>query len=160
MTEDDCDDLFAVLADSSIMQHYPYTFDEGRVKNWINRNQRRYRVFGFGLWAVIEKETGKMIGDCGLTMQNVNGFILPEIGYHIRKDRQRNGFASEGALATMKWLFDNTPFQEVFSYMHKSNFPSVGVALKNGMRLLYEYEDEREGTVSVYGITKEEFFAR
>ena len=48
MTPDDFDALYAVLADSDIMQHYPYTFDEARVRNWINKNIERYRVFGFG----------------------------------------------------------------------------------------------------------------
>lgn len=41
--------LYAVLADSDIMKHYPYTFDEKRVRGWINRNIERYRIFGFGL---------------------------------------------------------------------------------------------------------------
>ena len=31
-----------------------YAFDEARVRNWINKNRERYRVFGFGLWAVWE----------------------------------------------------------------------------------------------------------
>lgn len=67
------------------MKHYPYTFDEKRVKNWIAKNIERYNIFGFGLWAVILKETGQFIGDCGITMQNINGSINPEIGYHIEK---------------------------------------------------------------------------
>ena len=83
MTPEDFDALYAVLADSDIMQHYPYTYDEARVRNWIGKNMERYRVFGFGLWAVCLKATGEMIGDCGLTMQNINGAIMPEIGYHI-----------------------------------------------------------------------------
>ena len=62
MTPDDFDALYAVLADSDIMQHYPYTFDEARVQNWINKNIERYRVFGFGLWAVCLKTTGEMCG--------------------------------------------------------------------------------------------------
>ena len=86
MTDADFDALYSVLADSDIMQHYPYTFDEARVRNWIVRNQERYRIFGFGLWAVCLKETGEMIGDCGLTMQVIHGQIRPEIGYHIRQD--------------------------------------------------------------------------
>lgn len=68
MTAGDYDALYAVLADSDIMQHYPYTFDEQRVRGWIEKNLERYRVFGFGLWAVTRKDTGEMIGDCGLTM--------------------------------------------------------------------------------------------
>ena len=53
-TGNDFDALYAVLADSDIMQHYPYAFDEARVRNWINKNRERYRAFGFGLWAVWE----------------------------------------------------------------------------------------------------------
>ena len=71
MTPEDFDALYAVLADSDIVRHYPYTFDEARVKNWINKNTERYRVFGFGLWAVCLQSTAEMIGDCGLTMQNI-----------------------------------------------------------------------------------------
>ena len=37
MGPEDFDALYAVLADSDIMQHYPYTFDEARVRNWINK---------------------------------------------------------------------------------------------------------------------------
>ncbi len=85
MTLDDYDALYAVLADSDIMQYYPYIFDESRVKGWITKNIERYQIFGFGLWAVVLKENDEMIGDCGITMQNINGSIKPEIGYHINK---------------------------------------------------------------------------
>ena len=37
MTDQDYDALYRVLADSDIMQHYPYTFDEKRVRGWINK---------------------------------------------------------------------------------------------------------------------------
>lgn len=76
MEEGDYDALYAVLADSDIMQHYPYTFDEKRMRNWITRSIERYKIFGFGLWAVCLKETGEMIGDCGMTMQNIGGVIV------------------------------------------------------------------------------------
>ncbi len=69
LTEADFDALYRVLADSDIMQHYPYTFDEARVRGWIQKNIERYSIFGFGLCAVCLRETGDMIGDCGLTMQ-------------------------------------------------------------------------------------------
>lgn len=91
--------LYEVLTDSDIMKHYPYTFDESRVQNWISKNIERYRVFGFGLWAAVLKETGGLIGDCGITMQNIDGFIRPEIGYHVGRPFQRQGFAREAARA-------------------------------------------------------------
>ncbi len=114
------------------MQHYPYTFDEARVRGWIDKNIERYKIFGFGLWAVCLKETGEMIGDCGLTMQIINGSIKPEIGYHIRKDRQRNGYAKEAAIAVRDWTFQNTPFNMIYSYMKYTNIPSCKTAISWG----------------------------
>ncbi|MBP0969489.1 MAG: GNAT family N-acetyltransferase, partial [Oscillospiraceae bacterium] len=57
MTEGDFDALKAVLGDRENMKHYPYLFDEKRIKDWIERNIARYRTFGFGLWAVCLKDT-------------------------------------------------------------------------------------------------------
>ena len=157
LTSSDFDALYAVLADSDIMRHYPYTFDEARVRRWIQKNQERYHVFGFGLWAVVLKESGELIGDCGLTMQNVHGVILPEIGYHIAKAHQRRGYAREAARACRDWAFQSTPFQMLFSYMKQSNVASSAVAKSNGMHFLGEYRDEEGEAASVYGITRAEW---
>jgi len=49
MNAEDFEALYAVLADPDIMQHYPYAFDEKRVRDWIERNMKRYEENGFGL---------------------------------------------------------------------------------------------------------------
>lgn len=157
LSPEDFDALYAVLADSDIMQHYPYTFDAGRVQRWIAWNMERYREDGFGLWAVVLKETGEMIGDCGLTMQNINGSIQPEIGYHIAKAHQRQGYAKEAARACRDWAFENTPFNRVYSYMKKANIPSSATARANGMRLVEEFTDKESEQTVVYAITRKEW---
>lgn len=154
MTPDDFDALYIVLADSDIMKHYPYTFDEKRVQNWINKNIGRYRIFGFGLWAVCIKPSGKMIGDCGLTMQNINGEIRPEIGYHIAKAYQRQGYAKEAAAACRDLTFETTPFNKVYSYMKSENIASRATAKSIGMSFLYEYTDEEGEKTSVYAVSR------
>ena len=154
MDENDFDALYEVLADADIMQHYPYTFDENRVRNWIQRNIERYRIFGFGLWAVCLKETSEMIGDCGLTMQLINGKIKPEIGYHIRADKQRNGYAKEAAIAVRDWTFNNTPFQIVYSYMKYTNEPSVKTAISYGCKQVDEYKDDENELTKVFAISR------
>ncbi|MGM9548728.1 MAG: GNAT family N-acetyltransferase [Faecousia sp.] len=159
MNMDDYDALYAVLADSDIMQHYPYTFDEKRVRGWIERNMQRYRIFGFGLWAVCLKESGEMIGDCGLTMQNIGGMIKPEIGYHIRGDCQRKGYAKEAASAVRDWAFTKTPFLEIYSYMKYTNEPSAKSAMSWGCHLVDKFEDEVNEITKVFMITKEEWKA-
>lgn len=154
MNANDFDALYAVLADSDIMQHYPYTFDEQRVRGWIDRNIERYKIFGFGLWAVCIKETGEMIGDCGITMQNIGGVIKPEIGYHIRHDQQRKGFAKEAATAVRDWTFSNTPFNIIYSYMKSTNIPSAKTAISWGCHQVDEFEDEMNGITKVFAIAR------
>ena len=157
MDENDFDALYEVLADADIMQHYPYTFDENRVRNWIQRNIERYRIFGFGLWAVCLKETGEMIGDCGLTLQLIDGRIKPEIGYHIRANKQRNGYAKEAAIAVRDWTFNNTPFQIVYSYMKYTNEPSVKTAISYGCKQVDEYQDDENKITKVFAISRDQW---
>ena len=142
MNMDDYEALHAVLADPEIMQHYPYSFDETRVKDWIRRNMNRYEKDGFGLWAVCLKENDEMIGDCGLTLQNIDGKMLPEIGYHIRRDCQRKGYAKEAAAAVRDWAFENTDYPALYSYCKYTNEPSYKTAEAIGMHFEKEYPDE------------------
>lgn len=157
MIKQDYEALYRVLADSDIMQHYPYTFDEKRVRGWIAKNQERYQIFGFGLWAVCLKETGEMIGDCGLTMQLIGGQIKPEIGYHIRADKQGQGYAKEAAIAVRDWIFTNTPLNTIYSYMKYTNEPSYRTAMAYGCKQVDEFEDEVNEITKVFAITREEW---
>ena len=157
MNMNDLHALYAVLADPEIMRHYPYSFDEHRVREWIGRNMDRYREYGFGLWAVCLKETGEMIGDCGLTLQPIDGEMLPEIGYHIRRDCQRKGYAREAALAVRDWAFRNTDHPAVYSYCKYTNIPSIRTAESIGMRFEKEYPDDANGITHVSAITRVEW---
>ena len=156
MTMGDFDALYAVLSDPEIMQHYPYSFDEERVRSWIERNMKRYTDDGFGLWAVCLKDTGEMIGDCGLTLQNIDGQMLPEIGYHIRKDQQRKGYAKEAAMAVRDWAFGNTEYPALYSYCKYTNVGSFKTAESIGMNFEKEYEDEANKITHVSVIRRED----
>lgn len=156
MTMGDFDALYAVLSDAEIMQHYPYSFDEERVRSWIERNMKRYTDDGFGLWAVCLKDTGEMIGDCGLTLQNIDGQMLPEIGYHIRRDQQRKGYAKEAAMAVRDWAFGNTEYPALYSYCKYTNVGSFKTAESIGMHFEKEYEDEANKITHVSVIRRED----
>lgn len=156
MNTGDFDALYKVLADREIMKHYPYTFDEERVRAWIQRNIDRYEKFGFGLWAVCLKETGEMVGDCGLTLQNIEGEMLPEIGYHIRADQQRKGYAREAAAAVRDWAFANTDYPALYSYCKYTNVPSYKTAEAIGMHMEKEYPDEANEITHVSVIRRED----
>ena len=154
LNENDFAALHAILSDPETMQYYPAPFDEEKTRGWIARNQNNYDELGFGLWAVVLRETDELIGDCGVTMQPIHGKIRPEIGYHIHKDHQRRGYASEAAKACMDYVFEHTPFNIAYSYMKYTNAASYGVALKNGMRFIEEYDDPVNVRTRVYAIPR------
>ena len=90
-----------------------------------------------------------MVGDFGLTLQNIDGEMLPEIGYHIRKDCQRKGYAKEAASAVLKWAFKNTEYPAFYSYCKYTNEPSYKTAEAIGMHFDKEYPDEANGITQV-----------
>ena len=156
MNMGDYDALHSILADPDNMQHYPYPFDERRIRDWIEKNMERYHKDGFGLWAVCLKDTGEMVGDCGLTMQNIDGEMLPEIGYHIRGDCQRKGYAKEVAAAVRDWAFENTDYPALYSYCKYTNEASIRTAEAIGMQFDREYPDETNGITHVSVIYRRE----
>ena len=95
-----------------------------------------------------------MIGDCGLTMQNINDFIRPEIGYHIRADQQKKGYAKEAAAAVRDWALSKTPFLVLYSYMKAENVPSSKTAESIGMHFVESFPDAEGETTAVYAIER------
>ena len=90
-------------------------------------------------------------------MQLINGQIKPEIGYHIRADKQRQGFAKEAAIAVRDWTFYNTPFNTVYSYMKHTNEPSIRTAMAYGCHQAEEFADEVNEITKVFAISREEW---
>ena len=61
-TPDDFDALYGIMSDPETMAHYPAPFDKAHTRRWIDWNLRNYAEYGFGLWAVVLKETGEFLG--------------------------------------------------------------------------------------------------
>lgn len=156
-TADDFDALYEILSDPETMRHYPAPFDAAQTRRWIDWNLENYAKYGYGLWAVVLKETGQFIGDCGITIQCIDGEMLPEIGYHIHKKFQRQGFAKEAARAVRDWGFRHTQYDTFYSYMKYTNLASQATAAANGMRKVKEYPDPKNTISCAYAITRPEW---
>ena len=152
----DFDALYAILSDPETMKHYPRPYDEKGTMRWLNWSLDNYQKYGFGLWAIELCESGEFIGDCGITMQNIDGELLPEIGYHIQKRYWRCGYGSEAARGVRDWAFENTDFDSIYSYMTVENVASYATAESIGMKRIKEYVDEDE-RLYVYAITRQEW---
>jgi RimJ/RimL family protein N-acetyltransferase len=135
---EDVDALAKVLSDAETMQYYPAPFDQAGVREWIERNRRRYEKDGHGLWAMILKSSGELIGDCGLTLQEVDGERLIEIGYHVRRDLWGNGLAPEAAQACRDLGFSKLGAERLISLIRPENLPSRRVAEKAGLTIWKE----------------------
>jgi len=135
MTEADFAALAAILCDEDTMYAYEGAFTEAEARGWLDRQLARYQTDGFGLWAVILKETGAMIGQMGVTWQPVEDERVPEIGYLFNRAYWHRGYAAEAAKACKRYVFDVLGFPEIFSIVRDTNLPSMNVAIRNGMTI-------------------------
>lgn len=133
MTQADFPSLSKILQDADVMYAYEGAFNADEVQAWLDKQIQRYRELGFGLWAVVLKETGIMIGQCGLSMQEYNNGKVMEIGYLFQKAYWHHGYASEAAIACKEYAFNKLNAKEVYSIIRDTNIPSQNVAIRNGM---------------------------
>lgn len=133
MEQADFDALCKMLQDEDVMYAYEGAFSDVEVQEWLDRQVARYREWGFGLWAVVLKETEEMIGQCGLTMQPWKEEKVLEIGYLFQRMHWHRGYAAEAAKACKKYAFERLNVEEVCSIIRDTNTASQKVAIRNGM---------------------------
>ncbi len=148
MTDEDFPALCRMLQDPEVMYAYEHAFLEEEAWEWLLRQQERYARDGIGLWAVVEKTTGEMVGQCGLTWQDC-GREEPvlEVGYLLEKAAWHKGYATEAAQACRDYAFERLGAEEVFSIIRDNNLPSQSVAQRNGMEVQGEFVKQ------YYGVT-------
>ncbi len=133
LTQADFPALCRILQDAQTMYAYEGPFTDEEVQAWLDRQLARYEACGHGLWAVILKETGCMIGQCGLTLQPWKDETVLEIGYLFERKHWHHGYATEAAIACKHYAFDVLGAEEVCSIIRDTNTASQHVAKRNGM---------------------------
>lgn len=132
MTDADLDLMADLLGDPEIMAYYPAPKTRAESADWIAANRRRYREDGHGLW-IIETHDGEFIGECGVTWQSANNTPVLEVGYHVRGDRQRRGYATEAARACLDLVRLEFAPTTLTAIIHPENAASRAVAERLGM---------------------------
>ena len=117
------------------------TYTETMTENYNEAREKffayiacQYRYYGFGLWSVVKKETGEIIGRCGLSpaADDISPHGRIEIGYLIgAKDRQ-SGYGYEACRAILNYAFEVLGCHEIIAVIHKDNYPSQKLAEKLG----------------------------
>ena len=135
MNQEDFPALCAILQDEQAMYAYNGALNGTEAQEWLDRQLRRYRDDGFGLWAVCLKDCGEMIGQCGLSWQDAGGKRVLEIGYLLNRAYWHKGYAIEAAHFCKCYAFGGLNADEVYSIIRDTNYPSINVAIRNGMEV-------------------------
>lgn len=133
MNQSDFDSLCKILQDEETMYAYEGAFNDAEAQEWLDRQISRYQKYGFGLWAVVLKETDEMIGQCGITVQPWKDKEVLEVGYLLQRAYWHKGYATEAAKACKEYAFEVLKADEVCSIIRDTNTASQNVALRNGM---------------------------
>lgn len=141
--------LYRKLTDSDFQDWLPFYNDPRSTQYWdglpkdpveackaqFERVFERYQNDLGGMNALILKESGKLIGICGLLVQTVDNVQELEIGYSILPNYWLKGLASEAARKCKAFAFENNFSDSLISIIHVDNIPSQKVAINNGMYL-------------------------
>lgn len=133
MAAADLDDVEAVLSAPDPIRPDRRQRTRADAERWIAWNRRNYAEHGFGLW-VVEAHDGQFVGDCGLTVQDIEGEAFIEVGYHVHLDLRGQGLATEAALSVREAArAAGVPY--VVAIVRPENLPSQRVAAKIGLHL-------------------------
>jgi RimJ/RimL family protein N-acetyltransferase len=132
MNADDVEPLLGVFGDERVMASFASApFDRVAMERWVARNLAHQRDHGYGLFTLIDKADGTVIGDCGLEHMDIGA----ELGYDLRADRWGRGLATEAAIAVRDFAFATLRLPRLVSLVRVGNQRSRRVAEKVGMTL-------------------------
>ncbi len=134
MQPSDLDSLLLIFTDPKVMASFGgELFTREQMGNWLQRNLDHQAKFGYGLFSIIHKATGLLIGDCGLEQMEVGGVRAVELGYDLRSDYWNQGIATEAAAAVRDYAFNVLPLSQLISLIRVGNMASKRVAEKTGL---------------------------
>lgn len=134
ITVSDVDRLYEIYQEPCITAYMEGLFENPEEERQFTRDYIRYMYgfFGFGLWLIIEKQSGRIIGRAGIT--NRDGFENLEIGYLIERSKQRQGFAEEVCRALLKYGRDKLGCERMNAFIEKENGASIALVSKLGFQ--------------------------
>jgi len=133
--KEDLKPFAAMNADPRVMEYFPSvkSFDESREEYY--RIEQGFEKYGWGYWAVSVVNGPHFIGFVGLKHVNFDAHFTPavEIGWRLLFEEWGKGYATEGALASLKFGFETLNLKEIVSFTAVQNMRSRAVMEKIGM---------------------------
>lgn len=142
-TQADFVQLHRILSDKETMYAWGHGFSKKESQEWLDKQLVHYQQYGFGIWAIVEKQSGEIIGNAGLNYAEINlkgkTQEVVEIGYLLHRDFWNKGYGSEVARMCVKYGFETLGLEEVYCLIKEDNLSSLKVAKKLSMQKVGEY---------------------
>lgn len=140
-TVEDVEAFYEIYKDPSITKYMEDLYeDRDEERDYIRKYITHiYHIYGFGVWTVLSKRTGEVVGRAGLSFRD--GFEDPELGFVIAVKWQRQGLAYEVCSKILEYGREVLEFERVQALVEPGNVNSVALCKKLGFRV------EKEVTV-------------
>ncbi len=164
LSVDDTDDMYEYAKEYDVTKYLTWSPHPNKAAtlNYLMYLQNRYKTGDFFDWAIVCKDSGKMIGTCGFT-RFIFAHDCAEIGYVINPEYHGKGIATEVVGRVIKYGFENLALERIECKFMVENKASLRVMEKNGMT----FEGVRRKGMLIKGecrdigvcsILREEFF--
>lgn len=159
--ETDFERLFLLDSNPEVMKYIgiPPLSEPHESKKVIKMIQQQYVDNGIGRLAVIEKETGLLIGWSGLKLlkEEINGYKdVYDLGYRFLPEKWGKGYAFEAAKASLDYGFHTLKTDTIYAHAHSENTGSNHILKKLGLEKTSEFT-EPDGVCFWYEIKKENY---
>ena len=135
---EDVDAFFTIYSDPAITEYMEDLYPDKRQEREYIRQyiEQVYTFYEFGVWTVVEKESGCVIGRAGFSYRP--GYDEPELGYTIGVPWQRKGYAGEVCRAILAYGWEKLGFECVQALVDAENEPSLLLCDKLGFQAVEE----------------------
>lgn len=122
-------------SDKEVMEYLPKCLSYDETVLFFRRIVDEHKIFGYGLYAVVLKNTGEFIGYTGFHNFDFEAEFSPgvEIGWRLAKNCWSQGYATEAARACIDYACSHKLFDKIYSFTSISNHRSERVMQKIGM---------------------------
>lgn len=131
-TVEDVDSFYRIYAEPSIteyMENLPFDRDE-EIAYTRDYMEKVYAFYGYGMWTVLEKESGEVIGRAGISWRE--GYDLPELGFVFGVPWQGQGYAYEVCSAILAYAREELLMEQVQALVQPGNGRSLRLCDKLG----------------------------
>ena len=139
ITQEDFEELKAILQDKDVMYAWEYNFSDNDVQNWTDKNLELYKKYNLGYFLMVENTSGKILGQSALTPDIIDGYTYYEIGYILKKEYWHNGFATEAANALKNYAFNTLNLNEIIFEIRPDNISSRKIAENLNAKICGEF---------------------